>query len=213
MEQKTKTCPYCGEEIPIEAKKCRYCGEWLVPEQQQPTTPQQSNTSQQPVVNMRQTHPHPVSNQRTQHAQSLSSNRTRRPASPKRDIQPQTFEEVIKKCFSKYATFSGRATRREFWYFAFFELIVSTILLCMAYVFEDEGSASGILALIWMLFGLATLIPSLAVGTRRLHDIGYSGWLQLLYFVPMVGAFILIVFWAKKGEGNNKYGLDPEGID
>lgn len=205
MEQKTKTCPYCGEQIPIEAKKCRYCGEWLVPGQKQVPT------AQQPVANNRQPQPRPASNQRTQYTQSFNSNRSRKPAGPKREVPPQTFGEALKRCFVKYATFKGRATKREFWYFAIFEMVVSTVLLGMAYVTEDARVVAAIFLWIWLLFSLATVIPSLAVGARRLHDIGYSGWLQLLAFVPMVGIVILIVFWAKDGEGDNKYGPDPEG--
>ena len=61
------------------------------------------------------------------------------------------------------------------------------------------------------LLGLALFVPSLAVGARRLHDTGKSGWLQLLHLIPILGTIVLIVFWIQDGNtGDNKYGSTPE---
>jgi uncharacterized membrane protein YhaH (DUF805 family) len=93
-----------------------------------------------------------------------------------------TFGESIRICFSKYADFAGRASRAEFWWWTLFIILTSLA----AGIFSDKLSA---------LFSLATLLPSIAVGARRLHDISKSGWLQLLYFIPVVG-WIILVYWA-----------------
>jgi uncharacterized membrane protein YhaH (DUF805 family) len=92
-----------------------------------------------------------------------------------------TFQEAIKMCFQKYADFSGRAKRPEFWWFALFTFLASMIL----------GVVSSMLS---GLFSLAVLIPSLAVGARRLHDIGRSGWWQLIWLVPVIG-WIIMIYW------------------
>ncbi len=94
-----------------------------------------------------------------------------------------TFVESIKTCFSKYATFSGRATRSEFWWFWVFTLIASFIPL----------------------LNLAVIIPAIAVGVRRLHDIGKSGWYMLLALIPVVD-LVLLYFFAIEGQGDNQYG-------
>ncbi|PRC91202.1 DUF805 domain-containing protein [Solimicrobium silvestre] len=94
-----------------------------------------------------------------------------------------TFAESIRICFNKYADFNGRASRSEFWWFALFTFLVSAALN----IINRSGTLSG-------LFSLATLIPSLAVGARRLHDTNRSGWLQLLWFIPIIG-WIFLLIW------------------
>ncbi len=97
-----------------------------------------------------------------------------------------TFQEAIKLCFQKYADFSGRAKRPEFWWFVLFTFLASMIL----------GVVSSMLS---GLFSLAVIVPSLAVGARRLHDIGRSGWWQLIWLVPVIGWIILIYWCAQEG--------------
>jgi len=104
-----------------------------------------------------------------------------------------TFGESIKVCFSKYADFTGRAVRSEFWWWTLFTLLVS---LATGYVSEI---ASG-------LFSLATILPSLAVGARRLHDTDRSGWWQLLWFIPIIGWIILLVWFIQEGKEPNRFG-------
>jgi len=110
---------------------------------------------------------------------------------------------------SKYAVFSGRAGRREYWMFFLFNLIFS-----IAARFVDATSGSEVLFLgmrpISMLYGLAVALPSLAVGVRRLHDIGYSGWWLLLLIIPFIGPVALLVMFCLAGDqGDNKYGPAP----
>ncbi|MGR3363884.1 MAG: DUF805 domain-containing protein [Maritimibacter harenae] len=108
----------------------------------------------------------------------------------------------------KYVEFNGRARRSEFWWFILFVVIVSAILsLIDTALFEGVLQDIGPLSAI---FSLITIIPSIAVTARRLHDIGRSGWWQLLFLIPLIG-FIVIVYWAaQKGtDGPNEYGPDP----
>ncbi len=99
------------------------------------------------------------------------------------------FTESISTCFSKYVEFRGVASRSEFWWFCLFCFLVSAVLG----VFSSKLSA---------VFNLATLLPSLAVGCRRLHDTDRSGWWQLLALVPLVGWIVLIVFWASESRAS-----------
>jgi uncharacterized membrane protein YhaH (DUF805 family) len=101
-----------------------------------------------------------------------------------------TFQESVTVCFRKYADFSGRATRSEYWWFFLFIIVVS---LATSYV---SSALSG-------LFSLATLLPSIAAAARRLHDTNRSGWWQLIVLVPVVGIIVLIVFLAQEGKADS----------
>ncbi len=103
----------------------------------------------------------------------------------------------------RFAQFVGRAGRAEFWWFLLANFIVSAILSLL-------GQASTIFAVLGAIYGLAVLIPGIAVSIRRLHDTGKSGWFLLLYLIPLVGFIILIVFFATAGNpGVNQYGPPP----
>jgi len=107
-----------------------------------------------------------------------------------------TFSESISKCFNNYSNFDGRASRSEYWWFALFMVLGSSI----SSIVDDSG-------IFYMIFTLAILLPSLAVGARRLHDIGKSGWWQLLGLIPILGTIILIIFFVQKPQvGDNQYG-------
>jgi uncharacterized membrane protein YhaH (DUF805 family) len=95
-----------------------------------------------------------------------------------------SFQESIRACLTKYADFSGRASRPEFWWFVLFVLLVTLAL-------------TTIIPVLGNVFGLAMLLPQLAVGARRLHDTGRSGWWQLLLLVPVAGLIGLIILWAQ----------------
>jgi uncharacterized membrane protein YhaH (DUF805 family) len=96
-----------------------------------------------------------------------------------------TFWDAVRVCFLKYADFTGRATRPEYWWFVLFIIIVS-------FVVSMGGNVAS------SVFMLATLVPCIAVATRRLHDTNRSGWWQLICLVPVVGLIVLIVFLAQK---------------
>jgi uncharacterized membrane protein YhaH (DUF805 family) len=103
-----------------------------------------------------------------------------------------------------YAGFTGRARRTEYWMFVLFNLIITIVL-------DVIGTVIKLGNILGALYGLAVLIPSLAVGVRRLHDTGRSGWWLLIALIPLVGAIILIVFLATEGEpGENAYGPNPK---
>ena len=105
-----------------------------------------------------------------------------------------TFSKSIETCFFKYANFNGRASRSEFWWFYLFTLICWIIGFVINPVIE-----------LIMILGL--LIPYFAVAARRLHDIGKTGWLQLISLIPIIGTIILIVWCATEGhKKKNKYG-------
>lgn len=102
-----------------------------------------------------------------------------------------------------YAGFGGRARRAEYWQFA----LVNTV----AVILLDIVGAVIHFPFLGILYVLATLVPSLAAGVRRLHDTDRSGWWLLIALVPLVGGIILLVFTCTAGQqGPNKYGPDPK---
>lgn len=114
------------------------------------------------------------------------------------------------KVLRQYADFAGRARRKEYWMFVLVNLIISVVLAVLDNVLEINVLEIGLLGL---LYSLAVLLPSLAVGARRLHDTGRSGWWLLIGFIPLIGAIVLIVFFATDGERQpNAYGPDPKAV-
>jgi uncharacterized membrane protein YhaH (DUF805 family) len=116
------------------------------------------------------------------------------------------FQTAVKTCFANYITFRGRAPRSEYWYFVLFLVIggITTGLLD-AILFP-----ANMISPLNSIFSLVTCIPSLAVASRRLHDVDKSGWWQLLWFVPIVGWIIMIIWLVKPGTpGPNRFGEDP----
>lgn len=112
------------------------------------------------------------------------------------------FVTAVKVCLNKYATFQGRAARSELWFFVLFNFLAQMVLTAI-----DAILGFGLLA---GLFTLAMLIPNIAVATRRLHDTDRSGWWQLLWLIPIIGAVILIIWYCKRGTpGANRFGDDP----
>ncbi|MCZ8235565.1 MAG: DUF805 domain-containing protein [Inhella sp.] len=97
------------------------------------------------------------------------------------------FTDAIKTCFSKYATFSGRATRAEYWWFFLFTFLGSLI------------------PIVGLIFALAVLIPSIAVAVRRLHDTDRSGWWILIGLIPLVGFIVLLVFYCQESKEPNRF--------
>jgi len=110
----------------------------------------------------------------------------------------------------KYAVFHGRARRKEYWYFILLSSIISTLLTIVDSL-TGTFSAESEVGLLGGIYLLATLVPSLAVTVRRLHDTNRSGWWILLGLVPLVGVIILIVFLALDGSPQlNDYGTNPK---
>jgi uncharacterized membrane protein YhaH (DUF805 family) len=110
--------------------------------------------------------------------------------------------EVLKN----YVGFSGRARRTEYWMFELFNIIAVVVLLILALAVHA-------LLFLYVLYGLAVLLPGLAVTFRRLHDTGRSAWWILIGLVPFVGPIVLLVFTCLPGTpGPNQYGPDPKAI-
>ncbi|MGQ4582322.1 DUF805 domain-containing protein [Lysobacter sp. F60174L2] len=113
------------------------------------------------------------------------------------------------KVLKNYVGFEGRARRKEYWMFTLFNVIVSFVLG----IIDGLGglmTESGI-GMLGLLYTLAVLLPSIAVGVRRLHDIDKSGWWLLLVFIPLIGAIVLLVFAVMEGtRGSNRFGEDPK---
>jgi uncharacterized membrane protein YhaH (DUF805 family) len=106
------------------------------------------------------------------------------------------FQQAVKTCLQKYATFEGRAGRPEFWWF----FLAQFLLMVVAGMLGDIISAIAALAL---------LLPGLAVGARRLHDIGKSGWFLLLGLIPFIGFLILLYFFVQPSGPANQWGAGP----
>lgn len=116
------------------------------------------------------------------------------------------FQTSVRTCFQKFATFEGRASRSEYWWFVLFN-ILGNFVLSGADRILFSASENGVLA---PLFGLGMILPSLAVAIRRLHDCDKSGWLFLLVLIPLVGWIILLYFYIQPGsETRNRFGENP----
>ena len=108
--------------------------------------------------------------------------------------------------YRHYADFNGRANREKYWMFYLFYIIFYVGLLVIDRFLGTGGLLGG-------LFALGSFVPSIAIGARRLHDIGKSGWWQLLVLIPLIGAIILLIWFVLKGtDGDNQFGPDPLNI-
>ena len=115
------------------------------------------------------------------------------------------FTQAIGSCFSKYATFSGRAARSEFWYWALFVLLLSIATNIIDFTAFPDNELTPVSSIL----GLALLLPNIAVAIRRLHDIDRTGWWFLIAFTG-IGIFLLLYWDCVKGtDGPNTYGPDP----
>ena len=111
----------------------------------------------------------------------------------------------LKVVRDNYANFSGRARRSEYWWYALCNLLISLVLLTADY-FIGFG-----FNFLYLLYGLAVIIPGLAVLVRRLHDVGKSGWFFFVVLIPLVGPIWLLVLLFTEGDnGSNQYGADPK---
>lgn len=120
------------------------------------------------------------------------------------------FQDAVRAGFSNYATFTGRASRPEFWWFALFVFLGNIVVgLADRFLFGTGFDGSSV-SLLGAIFGLVVLLPTVAVGVRRLHDIDKSGWWYLLILIPVLGYLIVIFFCIQRGvEGPNRFGPDP----
>ena len=112
-----------------------------------------------------------------------------------------TFQQAVQTCFTKYAAFSGRAARSEFWYWQLFLTLAGLIVAILDTSLSLHSKPFG------LIYYLVTLLPTLAVGARRLHDTGRSAWWLLLLLVPIAGSGVLFYYLAEPSmPGPNKFG-------
>jgi len=120
-----------------------------------------------------------------------------------------SFVDAVKTVLSKYATFSGRARRSEYWFWALAALVAGIVAQLLDQALFHPANGVGAL---YIVLTLALLLPNLAVGVRRLHDTSRSGWWLLIAVVPFVGAIVLLVFFASDSHGDNEYGPSPKAV-
>jgi uncharacterized membrane protein YhaH (DUF805 family) len=123
----------------------------------------------------------------------------------------------------RYAEFTGRSRRKEFWMWYLFVIIMYFVLMYLDAALGLGGSATGYAqggsvgfnmtgGVLTILFMLAILVPNIAVAVRRMHDIGKSGWMVLIGVIPLIGWAIVLYLYVQPGEtGPNQYGPDPKG--
>jgi uncharacterized membrane protein YhaH (DUF805 family) len=110
----------------------------------------------------------------------------------------------------KYADFSGRARRREYWMFTLVNAVI-VIVLGIPYYLDMGAGAQLLFSLTTLVYGLAVFLPSLAVCVRRLHDTNHSGWWYLIGLVPFIGEILLLVWFVTDSDpGENEYGPNPK---
>ena len=108
--------------------------------------------------------------------------------------------------WKKYATFSGRSRRSEFWIFWLGTFVISIVLQALTRLAAP-------LMIVYIIFGLAVIIPYISVTVRRLHDIGRSGWWYFIGLIPLAGAIILLVFMCTDSQpGDNQFGANPKAV-
>lgn len=116
------------------------------------------------------------------------------------------------KVWKNFFGFDGRARRKEYWFFVLFNIIISIILTIIDKMTGTFNAEAG-MGLLSGIYTLAVIIPSIAVGVRRLHDTDRSGWWLLIVLVPIIGAIVLIVFMVLDSTpGRNQYGANPKEI-
>lgn len=114
-------------------------------------------------------------------------------------------QQSVKSVLSKYVTFSGRASRSEYWWF-----IVALALAYIVAIIVGSAINEQLGGLLYVIVALGTFLPTLAVLIRRLHDLDRSGWWILIQLIPLVGPILLIVWLASRGTaGANRFGDDP----
>lgn len=116
------------------------------------------------------------------------------------------------EALKKYAVFQGRSRRKEYWFFALFNIIISIVLSFIDVAAGIFSPATGI-GLLSGLYALIILIPGISVTVRRLHDTGRTGWWLFIVFIPVIGLIVLLVFMVLDSDSTeNAYGANPKSL-
>lgn len=122
--------------------------------------------------------------------------------------------DYYKNAYKNYAEYKGRATQAEYWYFVLCHTLVTASLIILIAVGAENYSdfMAGAAGISLGIYTLASIIPSIMISIRRLHDTGKSGWFNLFAFIPVVGGLLMIILLAQKSDGDNEWGesLDLE---
>lgn len=182
-------CNHCGQLVDDSATFCPKCGQQVTP-----ANPQPPQFQQQPP----QFQQNPPQFQQQQYQQQYQNQGyTIGPNGLK--VKNIEMLEACKMFWQNYANFEGRSRRAEYWWAYLMVFVI--------------GCVVGWIPVIGWLASLACIIPNLAVGARRLHDINKSGWFLLLNLIPLAGTILLIIWFCKEGDiGPNQYGNDPKHI-
>jgi len=113
------------------------------------------------------------------------------------------------KSIYKYAKFSGRAQRKEFWMYTLFYIIFGTILWHIDTT-HSVNIGDSKYSILFLFYNIVLLLPTLAVSVRRLHDVDESGWMLLLFVIPVIGfLWLLVLFLTTSSKKDNKHGKSP----
>jgi uncharacterized membrane protein YhaH (DUF805 family) len=100
--------------------------------------------------------------------------------------------------YKNYIDFGSRTTRKEYWMFFLIYVAIYLLLKILG------------LNLLFIVYLIVSIVPSASITARRLHDVGSSGWWQLIAFIPVIGIVFLLIWLAQEGEGDNIYGTKPK---
>ena len=210
-------CGNCGSVIADDAKFCENCGAPHMQAVSQAAQDMQSAAGDSVQQNLfsagdLNSAPQQQNSNSSQQSEQTYSYGSSQQSQPQQDYSYGGGQQVeaIQICFSKYATFEGRARRSEYWFYTLFIWAVQMILYILGIIILGKSPEDGT-NILMSIFSLATLVPSLAVFWRRMHDIGKSGAWFFLNLVPCVGSIVLLVFELTDSQpGENQFGMGPK---
>lgn len=218
-------CSNCGAELGVRARFCRNCGNMVEKQTEllQNNRHQTDNFSHQ--TTSRDTFPreyspqehfqqgHNISPEELRHKSEHSSPSDNMSYSNgynfQSNLQTGNYEAVgLTTAFRKYATFNGRATRKEYWLFCLFQFIIGFVVFATTLTIEITANKEPLFTFIaFLVLPIIFMLPNLAVLSRRLHDIGNSAWMILLGCIPVIGVTIIFIMTLMPSQpGDNKYG-------